>query len=268
MVDISERGRPAVYARLVGPYEIMGLDTPEDERSALLHEALALLLLHREGVHPRVLASALWPRGATEDVRDALIERLRGWLGTDPDGTSRLGSDETGRLTLATSVVSDLDVLRTLHHEATQGRGARRAQVRERLLTDALALARGPLLANRPEGRYAWLTHEIIDAQLPLLVADVALALSAHHLEAGDPAPAMAALTTGLTTAPADERLWNELLRAAHATGDEALLRSTAEDLVARNEALGGAARGLPPRTEALLDELLPSWRGPQAAAN
>ncbi|MEK8171302.1 hypothetical protein NKH77_23220 [Streptomyces sp. M19] len=27
------------------------------------------------------------PRGATEDVRDALIERLRGWLGNDPDGT-------------------------------------------------------------------------------------------------------------------------------------------------------------------------------------
>lgn len=87
LVDISEQGRPAVYARLVGPYEIIGLETPEGERSPLLHEALALLLLHREGVHPRVLSSALWPRGVTEDVRDALVERLRGWLGTDPDGT-------------------------------------------------------------------------------------------------------------------------------------------------------------------------------------
>ncbi len=59
LVDISEQGRPAVYARLVGPYEIIGLETPDGERSALLHEALALLLLHREGVHPRVLSSAL-----------------------------------------------------------------------------------------------------------------------------------------------------------------------------------------------------------------
>ncbi|WKX70952.1 BTAD domain-containing putative transcriptional regulator [Streptomyces sp. XD-27] len=267
MVDITERGRPAVYARLVGPYEVMGLETPEDERSPLLHEALALLLLHREGVHPRVLASGLWPRGATEDVRDALIDRLRGWLGTDPDGAPRLRTDETGRLTLAPSVVSDLDVLRTLHYEATQGRGTRRAQLRERLLTDALALARGPLLADRPAGRYAWLTHEIIDAQLPLLVADVALALAAHHQEASAPARAMEVLTTALTTAPADERLWNELLRAAHATGDADLLRSTADGLVARNHELNGGARGLPPRTEALLDELLPSWRGPQAAA-
>ncbi|MET8011449.1 BTAD domain-containing putative transcriptional regulator [Streptomyces sp. NPDC005271] len=268
MVDITERGRPAVYARLVGSYEIIGLDTPDDDRSPLLHEALALLLLHREGVHPRVMASALWPRGATEDVRDALIERLRGWLGDDPDGTPRLGRDETGRLTLAASVVSDLDVLRTLHHEATEGRGSRRASVRERLLTDALALARGPLLADRPEGRYGWLSHELIEAQLPMLVADVALALSAHHLEADRADAAIESLNAALATAPADERLWNELLRAVHATGDLELLQSTADGLVARDHTLNGGARGLPPRTEALLDELLPSWREPRAEAN
>ncbi|MET9386143.1 hypothetical protein ABZY09_35020 [Streptomyces sp. NPDC002928] len=40
LVDISEQGRPAVYARLVGPYEIIGLEAPDGERSALLHEAL------------------------------------------------------------------------------------------------------------------------------------------------------------------------------------------------------------------------------------
>ncbi|MGP3951630.1 BTAD domain-containing putative transcriptional regulator [Streptomyces sp. 7N604] len=268
MVDITERGRPAVYARLVGPYEVMGLEDPDGERSPLLHEALAMLLLHREGVHPRVLASGLWPRGATEDVRDALIERLRSWLGNDPDGAPRLRTDDTGRLTLASSVVSDLDVLRTLHHEATAGRGARRASVRERLLTDALALARGPLLADRPAGRYGWLSHEIIEAQLPLLVADVALALSAHHLGADNPAAAIESLNTSLVSAPADERLWNELLRAVHATGDTALLTSTAEALIERNHALSGGARGLPPRTEALLDELLPTWRTTQAAAN
>ncbi|MFI2026972.1 LysM peptidoglycan-binding domain-containing protein [Streptomyces buecherae] len=274
LVDISEAGRPAVYARLLGDYEIMGLETPDDERGALLHEALALLLLHREGVHPRVLASALWPRGATEDVRDALIERLREWLGDDrgpepgPGGGAagvsapRLRSDATGRLILASSVVSDLDVLRTLHHEATQGRGANDPRTRERLLTDALALARGPLLAGRPQGRYGWLAHEIIEAQLPLLVADVALALAAHHGAAERPHQAMAALEAALASAPADERLWNELLRAAHATGDTAQLTTTATALLDRNATLSGGARGLPPRTEALLDELLPTWRG------
>ncbi|MGK5730658.1 BTAD domain-containing putative transcriptional regulator [Streptomyces sp. URMC 124] len=265
LVDITEAGRPAVYARLVGSYEVIGLEAPDDERSPLLHEALAMLLLHREGVHPRVLASGLWPRGVTTDVRDALIARLRDWLGTEADGAPRLRTDAAGRLTLAPSVVSDLDVLRTLHHEATEGKGAQRPAVRERLLTDALGLARGPLLADRPAGRYGWLEHEIVEAQLPLLVAGVALALSAHHLEAGRVEAAVEAVNGALETAPADERLWNQLLRAVHASGDMALLAETADSLIARNSALGGAARGLPPRTEALLDELLPTWRGAQA---
>ncbi|MFL1902362.1 BTAD domain-containing putative transcriptional regulator [Streptomyces tauricus] len=262
LVDISEQGRPAVYARLVGPYEIIGLETPDGERSPLLHEALALLLLHREGVHPRVLSSALWPRGVTDDVRDALVERLRAWLGADPDGTPRLAADATGRLKLAKSVVSDLDVLRSLYHEATQGRGAGSRAVRGRLLTDALVLVRGPLLAERPEGRYGWLTHEIIDAQLPLLVADIGLALSAFHLEKDRAEKSIEALDAALGSAPGDERLWHELLRATHATGDSDRLKRLAADLVARS-----GARGLPPRTEALLDELLPTWRSGVAAA-
>ncbi|KAB1144158.1 hypothetical protein F7R91_22625 [Streptomyces luteolifulvus] len=262
LVDISEQGRPAVYARLVGPYEIIGLETPDGERSALLHEALALLLLHREGVHPRVLSSALWPRGVTDDVREALLERLRAWLGTDPDGSPRLTADASGRLTLAKSVVSDLDVLRSLYHEATQGRGVDNRAVRGRLLTDALVLVRGPLLADRPEGRYRWLTHEIVDAQLPLLVADIGLALSAFHLEKDRAEKAIEALNAAVRTAPDDERLWNELLRATHSTDDTDRLQALAADLVGR-----GGARGLPPRTEALLDELLPTWRGGVTAA-
>jgi DNA-binding SARP family transcriptional activator len=261
LVDISEQGRPAVYARLVGPYEIIGLDTPDGDRSALLHEALALLLLHREGVHPRVLSSALWPRGVTDDVRDALLERLRAWLGTDPDGSPRLRTDDTGRLTLAKSVVSDLDVLRSLYYEATQGRGVDSRAVRGRLLTDALVLVRGPLLADRAEGRYRWLTHEIIDAQLPLLVADTGLALSEFHMEKDRAEKAIEALNAALRTAPADERLWHELLRATHATGDAGRLQALAADLIGRS-----GARGLPPRTEALLDELLPTWRDGVAA--
>ncbi|MDH6190743.1 DNA-binding SARP family transcriptional activator [Streptomyces sp. CZ24] len=262
LVDVTEQGRPAVYARMVGPYEIIGIDAPDGSRSVLLHEALAQLLLHREGVHVRVLASALWPRGVTEDVRDALVDRLRDWLGTDEDGTPRLTTDEAGRLHLAKSVVSDLDVLRSLYHEATQGRGATDRAVRGRALTDALGLVRGPLLADRPEGRYGWLSHEIVDAQLPLLVADIGLALSAFHLEKERAGKAIEALERALSTAPDDERLWNELLRATHAGGDTEALARRAAGLVARS-----GARGLPPRTEALLDELLPAWRDTASAA-
>lgn len=255
-VDLTGPTPPAVYARIIGPYEITGLDTPEAERSALLHEALALLLLHREGVHPRVLASALWPRGVTQDVHNALITRLRTWLGNDPDGTPRLTTDPTGRLILTPSVVSDWDVLQALHHQATMGAGAKDPAVREHFLTDALALARGPLLANHPEGRYTWLTNEIVDAQLRLLIGETALALATHHRERNHPAAAATALESALTTAPTDERLWHELLRAVHATGDTKHLEAVAGRLFAQH----APGRGLPPQTQALLDELLPMW--------
>ncbi|MEE4545435.1 BTAD domain-containing putative transcriptional regulator [Streptomyces sp. V4-01] len=262
LVDLSDQGRPGVYARLLGPFEVIGIESPTAERSPLLHEALALLLLHREGVHPRVLASALWPRGVTDDVRDALVERLREWLGTDPGGAPRLSFDGTGRIVLATSVVCDWDVLQTLHHEATEGRAASDPTARRRLLTDALSLARGPLLSDRAAGRYGWLGHEIVDAQHPVLVAEIALALSALHLDASKPKAAVAAIETGLAVSPNDERLWLELLRATHATGDQARLDAAARSLIARSSALSGPSRGLPPRVEALMDELLPEWRG------
>ncbi|UWE07971.1 LysM peptidoglycan-binding domain-containing protein [Actinacidiphila bryophytorum] len=261
LVDLSDQGRPGIYARLLGPFELIGVEAPPAERSALLHEALALLLLHREGVHPRVLASALWPRGVTEDVRDALVERLRDWLGTDPDGTARMSFDDTGRIVLATSVVSDWDVLQTLHHEADRGGAAGDAAARRRLLTDALSLARGRLLEDRAPGRYGWLAHEIVDAQHPVLVAEIALGLSALHLDAGKPKAAVAAVETGLGVAPDDERLWLELLRAAHATGDSARVEAAAATLLARAATLNGPSRGLPPRVEALLDDLHPTWR-------
>jgi hypothetical protein len=262
LVDLSDQGRPGIYARLLGSFELIGVEAPSAERGPLLHEALALLLLHREGVHPRVLASALWPRGVTEDVRDALVQRLRDWLGTDADGSARMSFDDTGRIVLSTSVVSDWDVLQTLHHQADQGAAAGDPAARRRLLTDALSLARGRLLEDRTPGRYGWLAHEIVDAQHPVLVAEIALALSALHLDAAKPKAAVAAVETGMAVAPHDERLWLELLRTTHATGDPSRVEAAAAFLVTRTQALDGASRGLPPRVEALLDELLPAWRG------
>ncbi|MFE0874867.1 hypothetical protein ACFW4X_08265 [Streptomyces smyrnaeus] len=258
-VDLSAGGRPAVYARIMGGYDVSGIEPPEESRSALLHEALALLLLNRDGVHPRVLASALWPKGVTDDVRDALVDRLRGWLGIETDGTPRLSTDKDGRLVLRPSVVSDWDVLRTLHHGCTSERGAKLApQVRRQKLAEALELARGPLLADRPEGRYGWLAYDVVEAQHPLLVAEVGLALCAEHLRFGDPEAAVGAVRAALRSASADERLWDALLRAAHATGEHGALDEAVRWVTDRAAELHGAERGLPPRTRALLEELAP----------
>ncbi|MGP3971013.1 BTAD domain-containing putative transcriptional regulator [Streptomyces sp. 6N223] len=262
LVDLSERGKPEVYAQLMGGYELTGLPDPEPERAAQLREALAMLMLHREGVHPRVLASALWPRGVSDDVRDAFIDRLRQWLGQGADGITRLLLTPDGRLTLGQRVVSDWDVLRTLHYLAVARASDTPADQRKRQLADALSLARGALLdGQRGDGRYGWLEHEIVDAQYPLLVADIALTLAAEQLRSGEAEQAYTAVRTALAAAPMDERLWNELLRAAHATGRQEWLTGAAEWLVAHHAQLFGAGQALPAQTEALLDELLPTWR-------
>lgn len=268
LVDLGAAGKPEVYAELMGGYTLTGLPEPEPERAEKLREALALLLLHRAGVHPRVLASALWPRGVSDDVRDAFIRRLREWLGQDAAGADRLTVAEDGRLTLSPRVISDWDVLRTLHHHTLGApRPGTGAAERRRRLTDALALARGPLLAGqRADGRFDWLQHEIVDAQYPLLVAEIALALAEEQRTAGEGEAAYLAVRSALGAAPADERLWNELLRSAHATGRAEWLSGAAGWLVAHHRQLFGDQQ-LPAETEALLDELLPSWREKVAAA-
>ncbi|WP_165988201.1 BTAD domain-containing putative transcriptional regulator [Streptomyces sp. YIM 98790] len=262
LVDLTARGKPEVYAEMLGGYALTGLAEPEPERAAQLREALALLLIHRSGVHPRVLASALWPRGVSEDVQQAFTARLRDWLGSDADGAPRLATAADGRLTLSAKVVSDWDVLRTLHHHATAGNPLPPPAERKRMLTDALGLAQGTLLdGERAGGRYAWLEHEIVDAQYPLLVAEIATGLSGEHLAAGEGEQAYMAVRTALAAAPTDERLWNELLRAAHATGREDWLAGAADWLIAHHAQLFGGQQPLPARTEALLDELHPAWR-------
>jgi DNA-binding SARP family transcriptional activator len=264
LVDLTERGKPEIYAQLMGGYELTGLPEPEAERAAQLREAFAMLLLHREGVHPRVLSAALWPRGVSEDVRDALIGRLREWLGQDAAGSHRLIHTPDGRLTLATRVVSDWDVLRTLHHQAVSRAAHTPREQRKRQLADALSLARGGLLeGQRTDGRFGWLEHEIVDAQYPLLVADIALTLAEEQLKSGEAEQAYTAVRTALGAAPMDERLWNELLRSAHATNRQEWLTGAAEWLVAHHRQLFGENQALPSQTEALLDELLPNWRVP-----
>ena len=59
---------------------------------------------------------------------------------------------------------------------------------------------------------------------------------------------------------PDDELLWRDLLIAGHATGEEHVLREAAGEVWAR-ASLDGPPPAMAPETEALMDELLPTWR-------
>jgi Bacterial transcriptional activator domain len=232
----------------------------EPDKTPLLREALVFLLHHRDGVHPRVLAAALWPLGATAAVAEATFARLATWLGEDPHGEPNLQTDDEGRLRLGPYVWSDWDMFQSLQERALHDAAPMSREQRDQLLKVAMDLVRGPFLADRETGRYGWLAYEVAEAQIPAIIADTALRLADSLTDAGLAENAIEAVKAGMRGSPDDEELWRGLLRATAATGDTERLRGAVEGLYKRTWYVHGV-QGLHPRTEALVDELLPSWR-------
>ncbi|WP_235854733.1 bacterial transcriptional activator domain-containing protein [Nonomuraea aridisoli] len=242
--------RPAVEIRILGPVEIAGLPPLEEGRMELATEMLVHLATRQGGVHPVVLGGVLWPRGVQDMVRDAAIARVAEWL-----GPGRLLTDEAGRLRLGPEVRTDWALFRELVRRA-QGDPSGRAV----LLEKALGLVRGPLLTGRRPGGYAWLAADDLEYDVTATVADAAHRLCEIRLAQGQPDAAVAAVRAALLLAPDDEALWRDLLRATHATQDTVRLRAVVEGLTRRasSHPYGG---GMAPETEALIEELLPTWR-------
>ncbi len=244
-VDVALLGRTRVNA----PGMI------EPERLALATELVVFLATHPGGVHPNVLAAAIWPRGVTREVRDAALARAQDWLGTDDIGRPHLATDATGRLRLGSQVRVDWQVFCALIARAAGG-----GRDEEAALEQALSLVSGPFMDGSEPGRYAWLAGDGLEYEAAARVADAAHRLSQLRLAQGDPDGAMDAVRAGLRLAFDDELLWRDLLTAAHATGQEHLLRAAVAEVCART-ALDEVLPRMAPETEALIDELLPSWR-------
>ena len=127
-------------------------------------------------------------------------------------------------------------------------------------LARAMDEVQGQLLDGRDPGRYGWLATDPLEYEASALVADTAHRLSRLRLAARDSDGAMAAARRGLRLAFSDELLWRDLLTAAHASGDESVLRDVVAEVSAR-AALDEVLPRMAPETEALIDEILPSWR-------
>ena len=206
--------------------------------------------MHPEGVHPNVLARVLWPRGVTQDVSDAVVERARDWLGDDVHGHSYLREDAEGRLSLSEAVVCDWDAVRSLFLRARTA-ASRRDEVD--LLRRGLQLIRGESFTGTPEGRYGWVAHDDLERTMHRVVV-----ASAHRLVEllggdDDPGGASAAAEAGLRLDPANQMRWRDLLRARYATDRVAGVRRTLD-------AMSPALQGIPleAETEALVREYLP----------
>jgi hypothetical protein len=245
---------------LLGQVAVQAPGPLEPDRLALASELVVYLAAHPDGVHANVLAGAVWPRGVSPEVRDAAMSRVHAWLGTDSAGQPNLLTDADGRLRLGPGARIDWQVFRALFGRASQAAGAGDADAEAGYLEHALSLVRGQFLDGRDPARYAWLATDEIEYEVTAAVADAAHRLAGLRLAAGDPDGSMAAARAGLRLAFNDELLWRDLLTGAHATGQEHVLRAVVGELSAR-VALDEIMPRMAPETEALIDELLPSWR-------
>jgi hypothetical protein len=258
---VAPDAKPCVDVGLLGPVTVSAPGWIEPERVALATELVVYLAAHPLGVHLNVLTGALWPRGVPAEVRDATLARVQAWLGADEYGQPNLITDDAGRLRLGQGVRVDWQVFRALAARARQAGSATGMAADEmKDLEQALALVRGQALDGRDPGRYAWLSTDDFCYDVTALVADIAHRLSTLRLSSADADGAMLAARAGLRLAFNDELLWRDLLLGAYATGQEPVLRAAVDEICART-ALDEVMPRMAPETEALIDELLPSWR-------
>ena len=78
---------------LLGQIAVQAPGPLEPDRLALATELVVYLAAHPDGVHTNVLTGAVWPRGVSNEVRDAALSRVHAWLGTDQGGQPNLVTD-------------------------------------------------------------------------------------------------------------------------------------------------------------------------------
>ncbi|WP_153535472.1 BTAD domain-containing putative transcriptional regulator [Actinomadura macrotermitis] len=231
---------------MLGPLEVLQDGEPLALGGANQRATLAYLLLNAGTVvSTSDLVRALWGDDAPPTARKMVQNAVAGLRRTLRDGAGgdNTGGDGPALLTVAPGYVlrmppAALDATR-FHELVRLGRAAFRAEAWQpaaRLLREALALWRGPALADVAELGHAWPELATLDEQRLTALEDCAeaeLALGLHRELAGE-------LTPLAEEEPARERLCGLLMLALYRCGQQsealAVFRRTRAALV---EALG-----------------------------
>jgi hypothetical protein len=251
MADLGARF--PVEIRLLGAVQIDAPGAIDVARRDLATEIVVATALHPDGIHPNVLASAVWPRGVTEAVQAAAIGHVQAWLGEDGKGRPRLRQRPDGRWVLADDVRIDVRVASAL---VSRARGA--DEVRD--LAAALSFVRGEAWTDLPAGRYAWLARGTAERDTRRVVVDGAKRLAHLASQTGNLSLTRESLRVGLRMVPAAETLWRALMRFEHGVGGEQAATAVVAEMyqVLRARGITGACE---PATDALVDELVPGAR-------
>jgi hypothetical protein len=249
-IDDAAFAAAPVRVGLLGPVAVRATGPMDPSRVPLAEEVVTYLAAHPGGVHPGVLAAAIWPRGVTHAVATATIDRVRDWLGDDPDGSARLRVDESGRYLLAPSVAVDWHGLCTL---LLRSRGSSSQREEAELLRRALRLVRGTVLQGRPAARYTWLVRNPLERTIKAVVVDAAHRLAQISSNLTDPTDSAEAALCGLRLAPTEQLLWRDLIEAEHQRGGAAALQAAVDNM---HEVMARGGAPVDGETEALIEHL------------
>jgi hypothetical protein len=251
MADL--RRRFPVEVQLLGPIDVVAPGQIEPSRREQAVEIVVAAALHPRGLHPNVLAAAVWPRGASASVQEATLRQVQQWLGTDTAARPRLALGDDGLWRLGPDVRVDWRVCQALVQRAAGGGEATD-------LATALALVRGPAFSGLPAGRYAWLARGNVESSIRLAVVSAAERLSVLATGSADRELAREALRTGLRMVPTAQSLWRALVRLEHDHGGAQAAGAVAREayaVLSAHDVPGGAT----PETDALVDHLAPGVR-------
>jgi len=225
-----------IYVKVLGPtvVEVDGERLPEAALGGRLRQVLEILAVNAgQPVPKEVLADHIWdgsPPATYLGTLESYVCVLRKRLGLAGGRRSSLATRDRGYVLDGPDVRVDLVEYRALTHGAP-----RRPEARVRTVLEALALVRGPLLAQEPYAGWAVQAREAFNQELTeTLVPAAALA---NQIGVYDGAKLLA--RAAVERHPYCEVAWQELIRAHRLSGD-------------RGEALGAYAT----LRQLLLDEL------------
>ena len=235
---------------VLGPIQIEGTHHGAEVRPrAKSKEMVALLALHRPGYTAAELKTLLWPGRPPSDLTfHKTVSAARAWL-------SRVEGENLIPRRTAGGQVSDPFLVRGFEVGELWGEFARVPYLLEPCvgttwdlfqwqvdnargpdtadrLNDALALVRGEPLAG--DGDLTWAVADMME--MTDAIGDAAHLLAQLRLEAGDVEGAAEAARRGLRGSPWAQRLYGDLILAAHEGGDPAGMIDVWNELRARLE--------------------------------
>jgi hypothetical protein len=212
---------------LLGPIQLRGAAGPPPARAERSCIEYCAWMVEHSGATASHMASALL---VAEGTRRSNVSRLRGWLGTGPDGTTYLPEAYTGRLYLDPLVSSDWQRLQTLVSP-----GINRVPVTT--LVSALKLVRGAPLADAAPGQWHW--AEELRTDMVSMIRDIGVQVGEAALDQGDLDLARWAAARALVAAPGDELLMTLRLRTEHRAGNRPEVERIVLQLIRHARVLG-----------------------------